>query len=103
MPTIIMKTTNSVPTPPSSNSFGRGVLKGITFITSELHFAAQTTADIIAHSEGYLASKLTDISKSDAIAHRRATTKRSQQDLKKVGFAMKTALKNRYALAPKTV
>jgi hypothetical protein len=80
----------------SKNNLGNVVASGISLLTGEAHFIVQSTADSIAHTEGYLVSKLTGTSKSNVIKRRQIITKRSQQDLANIGSAMGTAFKNRY-------
>jgi hypothetical protein len=64
-----------------SFSIRKAAIQSVTAITGPTHLIVQTTADLIAHSEGYIVSKINpEITKAQALNFRRKQTKVVQQD-----------------------
>jgi len=70
--------------------------KGLSIVLGEAHFIAQSTADVIVHTEGYIGSKLTAESKSSVIAKRRALTKDQQKNYKACAKTFKGTFANKF-------
>lgn len=69
-----------------ANAIKTGAIKGtektVRGIFGAAHFVAQTTADVLAHTEASILHKTSGMDKSLSVEHRRAATKQTQQKIR---------------------
>lgn len=82
--------------PFTKSGFKAAVVTSITTIAAPSHLFIQSTADAIAHTEGYTIGKITGKAKSDVIKHRVSCTKQTQRDYADVASKFKHTLVNQF-------
>lgn len=70
--------------------------KAVSFTAKHTHFIVQSTADAVAHTEGYLNSRLTNKSAVKIKAKRRSATKYTKATIKHRTSLLSAALTAKY-------
>lgn len=80
-------------------SYRKAAIQSVTAFTGPAHLFAQTVADSIAHTEGYIVNKINPkISKQEAIDFRRKQTKTVQSDYNNARKDIQKALKGSFSV-----
>jgi len=85
--------------PFTSSAIRRNTATVISTVAKHSHFIVQSSADAIAHTEGYLNSKLTAINAEQSVNHRRLSTKITQAAIQQRAAKLTNNLTSRFTAA----